>query len=416
MNTRNLLNLQEAYMDVYDQYQLTEEEIAADYFYSHGLNEDGVDILIDELGVDDFVDFVYDIVEDYELNEARRSGRIEPVTKTGKDISTLKGGAKAAAIRRLRGEKEKQRASERETTSGSGMKAALRSQAIQAASARQQPTPTRQQPAQTRQNIGGSVGSILGYIGRKGREDFESLGRSMRTARQAGREMEGRVRAGAGLVGQTINAIRDIPDVTRARRKVQVATTKAARSAGETAKKAAGAAGAATGEFVKATGQGKSFPAVAGRAAGTFFRKMRNEELEIYESVLAYLLDEGYADDLNSAAALFESMSDEWFVDILDEAVNADDIRSVTRGGKTIYTKPRWKDNESIRARRKMGKEGHPNPFRGEYYGDKGDPMTREIRRNIGKLNAPHTMSNRVDPYRTIKTDRQARRDRASGR
>jgi hypothetical protein len=307
MNTRNLLNLQEAYMDVYDQYQLTEEEIAADYFYSHGLNEDGVDILIDELGVDDFVDFVYDIVEDYELNEARRSGRIEPVTKTGKDISTLKGGAKAAAIRRLRGEKEKQRASERETTSGSGMKAALRSQAIQAASARQQPTPTRQQPAQTRQNIGGSVGSILGYIGRKGREDFESLGRSMRTARQAGREMEGRVRAGAGLVGQTINAIRDIPDVTR-------------RSAGETAKKAAGAAGAATGEFVKATGQGKSFPAVAGRAAGTFVRKMRNEELEIYESVLIYLIDEGYADDLNSAAALFESMSDEWFVDILDEA------------------------------------------------------------------------------------------------
>jgi len=45
--------------------------IATEYFYENGLNEDGIDILIEELGIDNFIDFVFEISEEFNLNEAR---------------------------------------------------------------------------------------------------------------------------------------------------------------------------------------------------------------------------------------------------------------------------------------------------------------------------------------------------------
>ena len=54
---------------------LTEEwvnasvEVAAEYFYAEGINEDGLDNIINEVGLEDFVEFVIDPIE--ELNEER---------------------------------------------------------------------------------------------------------------------------------------------------------------------------------------------------------------------------------------------------------------------------------------------------------------------------------------------------------
>ncbi len=44
-------------------------EVAAEYFYSEGLNEEGLDSLIEEIGIDEFTEFVIDPIE--ELNEER---------------------------------------------------------------------------------------------------------------------------------------------------------------------------------------------------------------------------------------------------------------------------------------------------------------------------------------------------------
>ena len=58
-----------------ESYDLTEEwvdasiEVSADYFFAEGINEDGLDQIIDEVGLEDFVDFVIDPIE--ELNEER---------------------------------------------------------------------------------------------------------------------------------------------------------------------------------------------------------------------------------------------------------------------------------------------------------------------------------------------------------
>ena len=43
---------------------------AVNYFIYEGINEDGLEIFIEELGVENFVEFVHDLVEDSELIES----------------------------------------------------------------------------------------------------------------------------------------------------------------------------------------------------------------------------------------------------------------------------------------------------------------------------------------------------------
>ena len=61
--------------EVCESVDLTEEwinasvEVSADYFFEEGINEDGLDQIINEVGLEDFVNFVIDPIE--ELNEER---------------------------------------------------------------------------------------------------------------------------------------------------------------------------------------------------------------------------------------------------------------------------------------------------------------------------------------------------------
>ena len=46
-----------------------------------------------------------------------------------------------------------------------------------------------------------------------------------------------------------------------------------------------------------------------------------NEEVDIYDIVLSHLIDEGYADTIESAEAIMVNMSEEWREDIIDEGL-----------------------------------------------------------------------------------------------
>ena len=67
--------MRKAFAHTNESIDLTEEwvdasiEVSADYFFAEGINEDGLDQIIDEVGLEDFVDFVIDPIE--ELNEER---------------------------------------------------------------------------------------------------------------------------------------------------------------------------------------------------------------------------------------------------------------------------------------------------------------------------------------------------------
>jgi hypothetical protein len=125
--------------------ELSEEYIAesvntaAQYFCEQGLNEVGVDILIEELGLDDFVSFIFEINDEI-ISEARAGGvKVEPVTATGKPFKsgkpTKKGLERLQKLKAERKEREEKASSEKP----SGMKASLQRQSAIANAKKQQP-------------------------------------------------------------------------------------------------------------------------------------------------------------------------------------------------------------------------------------------------------------------------------------
>ncbi len=338
MNPKEIIGLAEAYYQVYEIQELTEEvEIATEYFYEMGLNENGIDILVEELGEDEFVAWVYDIAEEYTLSEARRSGRIEPVTKGGKSIGSLKGGAKTAAISRLRREKEASRSGEKATSSSSGMTTALRSQAAKSSASKQKPTKPQEAPAQTKRGIGGFIGSIV----QRAKDDTALLKKSVDTARGVAARRGAEVKAVYDTARAKGKEVEQTPQATRARRVATVAAGRTAQAVGKAAVKTAGATGAAVGAGVAARRKGATAAQTAGRVAGTFAKKI-GEEVDIYDIILSHLLDEGYADTEESATAIMVSMSEEWRQDIMERDVERgeeDNRREVKAHNKSLKGK-----------------------------------------------------------------------------
>ena len=89
-------------------------EFAADYFCEYGLNEDGIDILIEDVGLDNFIEFVYALSEDCEhLAEARSARR----RSGGKSYEEVKAEIDAKEAAKAKAKARKKEESESETRS-----------------------------------------------------------------------------------------------------------------------------------------------------------------------------------------------------------------------------------------------------------------------------------------------------------
>ena len=89
-------------------------EFAADYFCEYGLNEDGIDILIEDVGLDNFIEFVYALSEDCEhLAEARSARR----RSGGKSYEEVKAEIDAKEAAKTKAKARKKEESESETRS-----------------------------------------------------------------------------------------------------------------------------------------------------------------------------------------------------------------------------------------------------------------------------------------------------------
>ena len=89
-------------------------EFAADYFCEYGLNEDGIDILIEDVGLDNFIEFVYALSEDCEhLVEARSARR----RSGGKSYEEVKAEIDAKEAAKEKAKARKKEESESETKS-----------------------------------------------------------------------------------------------------------------------------------------------------------------------------------------------------------------------------------------------------------------------------------------------------------
>jgi hypothetical protein len=119
MNSEQIKDMHLLYNAVYDE-ELREQfeeynntiydedivEVATEYFYSYGLNEDGIDILIEKVGLESFVEYVYDLSEDLILTEARKVSKAKKQQGSLRSRQLEKLNAQRAAAERKETEKK----------------------------------------------------------------------------------------------------------------------------------------------------------------------------------------------------------------------------------------------------------------------------------------------------------------------
>ena len=86
-------------------------ELSTDYFFHEGLNEEGVELVIEEVGLDDFVEFVLDPIE--ELNEERSAKKAAASAPSYEKVKKKVDAADAARKKAGKGEYAKTAAAKR---------------------------------------------------------------------------------------------------------------------------------------------------------------------------------------------------------------------------------------------------------------------------------------------------------------
>jgi len=257
------------YEAVYDQdlrekadeynYQVRDEdivEVATEYFYNYGLNSDGVDILIEKVGLDNFVEFVYDLSEDYVVLDEAKKKYVSHLAKSRQEAK--QNAAKAAQERKDDEKKPESRGADTEAK--------------------------EEQPKSKKPEKGGIRGAISGAIERA-KKDIEL---TKKTAQTVGRAV------GVGIEG--LNRASD----SRLARQARVATHKGVKRHTQALTAAGGALGRTLG-------------------ASTARRRSQQEGFDNFDIILDHLISEGYADTNEDALAIMANMSEEWKESILDE-------------------------------------------------------------------------------------------------
>jgi hypothetical protein len=103
-------DFKEEYVHIIEETQLSEEylvevvDIASEFFYNCGLNENGVDIVVEEVGEDAFAEFVFELSEEYFLSEELKKSQSN-VKKTKAPTGTKQYATTIARVKKQGGTK-----------------------------------------------------------------------------------------------------------------------------------------------------------------------------------------------------------------------------------------------------------------------------------------------------------------------
>jgi len=198
---------------------------------------------------------------------------------------------------------------------------------------------------------------------------------------------------------------------------------------------------------VLSAGPGRKTPTKASGGYRPVVKSTVGEETDLFDIIKGHLLDEGFADTEEAALAIMTNMSEEWREEILDEAVRGsgrsiadritgNDIRGVTRKGKTVYKKPKWKDDVENKVDREYRGYALRRQGETENMNDRRDrERIKANKKSINRMNAAKNIEvkqadgdyeNSIDHskpygkgksgYMEVPTDYRARKRRASGR
>jgi hypothetical protein len=299
-------------------------EVATEYFYSYGLNEDGIDILIKNVGLESFVEYVYDLSEDlYVLTEAKRkySGPSYDEVKAGIDAREAKARAKKEAKKNASKEATEKKEVERKEPESRGAESQAKAE---------QPKSKKPIRDAIARNIFRAVGAYKAGMERH-KAATTTAGKVISKTHEAG------IRAGEhvkkhGLkslaneeveiwVNQLIEEGYDLSEYTwdeiteiyedfesKIRPKTDKELKAYAKVLGNLADTATKVRGPEPSQRKKP------------RKRTTDMRNVKVHE-DLYDVILSYLLDEGYAESVDQAEVIMVNMSEEWRESILEAKI-----------------------------------------------------------------------------------------------
>lgn len=291
MDTKELLSLMEAYTAVYDEDLRDElEEMSDEFAGIEYLTDEEIDIIVEET-IDEMLDEGYDFDEVEEIFEEVLS--------------------EAARMDRAAARREYMRTSEK---------------AAKEARKRGADVVRREKRAEKIAKVKGAVKSALG----KAKETVKS---GVAKAKEAGREakfkaVDKKVAAYANkrnLHPAAGAAARSKDPEKRRSLRAKVASdigqrikSKIGRGVDKAKTAAAGVASAAA----SAPGAAKSAVKRGIRGAALNVARKMKEEVDVYDVILSHLLDEGYADSVESAEKIMVNMSEGWRDEIIEAKVD----------------------------------------------------------------------------------------------
>jgi hypothetical protein len=266
-----------------------------------GLNEIGVQILIEELGVEEFAEFVYDISEEYYLTEARAAKK-------------RTGGESYADVKAKIDAKE---AAKKKAKEG----AALQRQDAMVSASKQQP--------KKKGLLDRVAGAVLKGIERH-KAATDGMGAATRETagkigKAAGEFRKGLMSSYDNWVGQLISDGYDLSNWTD-----EGLFEYYEQLCEESLEK--GQSPTPGGMIKPKKPVTSAIPPLPRK--GT---KVNTGYKESYEIVFDYLISEGYADTNENALAIMANMSEDWKEEIINEAAADQSDKQIEKGVKTTY-------------------------------------------------------------------------------
>lgn len=293
-------------------------EVATEYFYTYGLNDDGIDILIEKVGLDNFVEFVYDLSEDLILTEARKVSKAKKQEGSFRSRQLEKLAAQRAAAERTETEKKEPESKGADTEakaeqpkSKKPIRDAIARRILAGMERHREATQTAGRLAGETGKTLGKIASFAGEAGRRGVEHVKKHG--MKSL--ANEETE------IGITGKKI------PKPGSAKKQHELEKKRRLKKH--------------LGKNVGGTQYSSDVNPYLNP------RSVREEvEPDLFETILEYLVSEGYADTNESALAIMANMSEEWREEILDEAAADQSNKQIEKGVKTTYKAQNVLDNQ----------------------------------------------------------------------
>jgi len=379
MNTQQIEDLKLLYEAVYDEdLRIQSEdynnivfdedivEIATEYFYNYGLNENGVGILIEKVGLDNFVEFVYSLSDDLMiLSEARKAkrrsgGKSYDEVKAEIEERESKKRAKKEAKDKASKAAEERKESERKDPESKGpdteaKKEQSKSRPIRDAIARRilagmerhrKATQTADKMAKETGETLSKLASVTREAGRRAGEHVKTYGLKSLANEEFEYWVNSLVEEGYDLSDYTwddmveiyLNEGNGLLGTVDSLARNTAGTVGGAIGRGQASKKP-GANLPIIGDIIKNEGERrgrKTGQQMYDRAKQTVGGLLRQDyEHDVFDMIFEYLVSEGYADTNENALVIMANMSEEWKQSIVESIArgSAPNSPSGTIGG-----------------------------------------------------------------------------------